>query len=57
MGDKVYVLTEIYPYETAIVLGVYSNKELAESEKFKAEKNDDTNGYNDFEIEEFTINE
>jgi len=57
MNNTVFVLTEIYPYETAIVLGVYSNKDLAESEKFKAEKNDDTNGYNDFEIEEFKIDE
>lgn len=57
MNNVVYVLVVYLPYETAVVLGVYTDKSLAETEKSKAKKNDDSNGYNDFEIEEFKLDD
>jgi hypothetical protein len=56
MNNTVYVLTIHYPYEATVVLGVYSDKSLAEIEMSKAKKNDDSNNYNEFEIEEFKLN-
>jgi len=57
MANKVYVLVVYIPYETASVLGVYTGKSLAEAEKAKAKKLDDSNGYNEFEVEEFILND
>lgn len=57
MGATVYVLVMYYPYETADVLGVYTDKLLAEAEMSKAKKADHSHGYNEFKVEEFKLNE
>tara|TARA_R110002012_G_C11495184_1_gene596625 strand:+ start:126 stop:287 length:162 start_codon:yes stop_codon:yes gene_type:complete len=51
----VYVLIARFPYEGADVLGVYSNKDKAEKSKIECAKNDDSGGYNKFDIEEFDV--
>lgn len=55
MNKKVYALIITYPHEFSEVLGVYSSEDIANTEKSKAEGLDDSNGYNDFAIEEFKI--
>lgn len=55
--NKVYVLTIHYPYEGTEILGIYSSKRLAEEAKIKDEKADKSRGYNDIEVEEWTVNE
>tara|TARA_R110002020_G_scaffold442792_2_gene653992 strand:+ start:313 stop:489 length:177 start_codon:yes stop_codon:yes gene_type:complete len=55
--NKVYVLTIHYPYEGTEILGIYSSKRLAGVAKIKAEKADKSRGYNNIEIEEYTVNE
>ena len=54
---KVYVLTIHYPYEFTAVLGVYSSKEFAEASQVKAKKNDNSLGYNEIEVEGFTVDD
>jgi len=51
----VYVLIKTYPYEFSEVIGVYSSEELAETAKKEAIEEDNSQGYNDFDIEEHEI--
>ena len=57
MNNTVYALIIYYPYESANVLGIYTSIELAEKNRLKCKKNDDSNGYNVFKIEEYELNE
>ena len=52
---KVYVVFEEFPYEGSSILGIYSDEGGAEKKKTEAERDDLTNGYNTFEIEEHEV--
>ena len=49
---KVYIAIEVFPYEGIDILGVYSDESKAEKKKSEAERDDLSNGYNEFEIVE-----
>ncbi len=51
----VYVLIVRFPYEGAYVLGVYSSRAKAEGSKVEWAKDDNNNGYTEYDIEEFDI--
>lgn len=51
----IYILLKTYPYEFSEVVGAYSSKESAETAKDEAVKNDNSNGYNEFDIGEYEI--
>ena len=46
----IYILLKTYPHEFSEVLGAYSSEDGAESARTEAVSNDDSNGYNDFDI-------
>ena len=49
---KVYIVFEVFPYEGDSILGIYSDESKAEKKKSEAERDDQTNGYNEFQIVE-----
>ena len=49
---KVYIVYEVFPYEGDSILGIYSDESKAEKKKSEAERDDQTNGYNEFQIVE-----
>ena len=51
----IYVLLVTYPYEGSEIFGVYSSKDIAEEYKKIALKSDKSDGYNDYDVEEFEI--
>lgn len=51
----VYILIKTYPYELSYVMGVYSSVEAAEIAKVDAIEADESNGYNDIDIEEHEV--
>lgn len=57
MKIKVYALVVHFPYEGADILGIYTSKSLAENEKAKAKKKDDSNDYNEFKVEGYFLDE
>ena len=51
----VFVAIKDYPYETCEILGVYSSRDGAELKLKEEEKEDTSNGYNEFYVEEYEI--
>ena len=52
---KVYIVFEEFPYEGNNIIGVYSDKSNAEKKKSEAERDDLTEGYNEFQIVEHEV--
>lgn len=51
----IYLLMLNYPHEGDEVLGAYSTAEKAEAAKLEAIKKDNSNGYNEFTIDEVEL--
>ncbi len=52
---KVYIVFEEFPYEGDSILGIYSDEGDAEKKKAEAERDDLTDGYNEFQIVEHEV--